>query len=192
MKLSLPSILLLYLVTISKGEGSGTGPIAISEAAPTEVPVEVTTEDAPDGDAGKECAADDCGAAAAASSIEDAASSTEGAASSSTEGVSPEEEDPSCPSRPHVIRCAAKYLDTNQNGVLERSELESVMQTVPWLLRGLLNIFGSVDSIMKKCDADGDGSITIDVDMEETKETCLATCFKRKAFKKLFFPDCTE
>lgn len=45
---------------------------------------------------------------------------------------------------------------------------------------------------MKKCDADGDGSITIDVDMEETKETCLATCFKRKAFKKLFFPDCTE
>ena len=35
-----------------------------------------------------------------------------------------------------MIRCAAKYLDTNQNGMLERSELESVMQTVPWLLRG--------------------------------------------------------
>ena len=53
-------------------------------------------------------------------------------------------------------------------------------------------MIGSVDTIMKKCDADGDGSITIDVDMEATKETCLATCFKRYAFKKLFFPDCTE
>ena len=46
-----------------------------------------------------------------------------------------EEEDPKCPSRPHVIRCAAKYLGTNHNGALEREELESVMNSVPWLLR---------------------------------------------------------
>ncbi|KAL7427136.1 hypothetical protein ACHAXM_000723 [Skeletonema potamos] len=102
------------------------------------------------------------------------------------------EEDPSCPSRPHVIRCAAKYLDTNQNGQLERSELETAMNAVPWLLRSLLNIIGSIDAIMKKCDANGDGAIDIDVDMKATEETCLATCFKRKAFKRLFFPDCTE
>ena len=38
----------------------------------------------------------------------------------------------------------------------------------------------------------GDGAISVEADMEATKETCLATCFKRNAFKKLFFPDCTE
>ena len=103
-----------------------------------------------------------------------------------------EEEDPSCPSRPHVIRCAAKYLDTNQNGQLEKSELETAMNAVPWILRSLLNIIGSIDAIMKKCDADGDGAIDIEGDMKATEETCLATCFKRKAFKRLFFPDCTE
>mmetsp|Transcript_8820 Transcript_8820/g.18925 ORF Transcript_8820/g.18925 Transcript_8820/m.18925 type:complete len:167 (+) Transcript_8820:22-522(+) len=103
-----------------------------------------------------------------------------------------EAEDPSCPSRPHVVRCAAKYLDKNQNGALERSELDSIMNEVPWLLRSLLRVIGSVDAIMKKCDADGDGKITIDGDMEQTKETCLASCFKRNAFKRLFFPECTE
>lgn len=102
------------------------------------------------------------------------------------------EEDPSCPSRPHVIRCAAKYLDTNQNGQLEKSELETAMNAVPWILRSLLNIIGSIDAIMKKCDADGDGAIDIEGDMKATEETCLATCFKRKAFKRLFFPDCAE
>ena len=45
---------------------------------------------------------------------------------------------------------------------------------------------------MKKCDADGDGMISVDADMEATKEMCLATCFKRAAFNKLFFPECTE
>ena len=101
-------------------------------------------------------------------------------------------EDPKCPSRPHVVRCAAKYLDTDQNGALEREELDSAMKGVSWIVRGLLKVIGSTDSIMKKCDADGDGKITIEQDMEATKETCLATCFKRKAFKQLFFPECTE
>ena len=91
-----------------------------------------------------------------------------------------------------MVRCAAKYLDANQNGALERSELDAIMNDVPWLLRSLLRVIGSVDAIMKKCDADGDGKITIEQDMEQTKETCLATCFKRNAFKRLFFPDCSE
>ena len=109
-----------------------------------------------------------------------------------SETVTIEEEDPKCPSRPHIIRCAAKYLDTNQNGALERAELENAMNDVSWIVRGLLKVIGSVDAIMKKCDADGDGMISVDADMEATKETCLATCFKRVAFKKLFFPECTE
>jgi hypothetical protein len=103
-----------------------------------------------------------------------------------------EEEDPKCPSRPHIIRCAAKYLDTNNNGALERTELDAAMAQVSWIVRGLLKVIGSTDTIMKKCDADGDGKITIEQDMEATKETCLATCFKRKVFKQLFFPDCIE
>ena len=43
---------------------------------------------------------------------------------------------------------------------------------------------------MVKCDADGDDAISMDKDMPATEETCLATCFKRKAFKSAFFPDC--
>jgi hypothetical protein len=100
------------------------------------------------------------------------------------------EEDPNCPSRPHIVRCAGKHLDSNQNGLLERSELEAAIGELSWLARGVLKIIGSVDKIMDKCDHDRDGAISIEHDMEHTKETCLATCFKRRAFKKAFFPEC--
>jgi hypothetical protein len=43
---------------------------------------------------------------------------------------------------------------------------------------------------MKKCDVDGDDAISMDFDMQNNSETCLASCFKRKAFKSAFFPDC--
>jgi hypothetical protein len=56
--------------------------------------------------------------------------------------------------------------------------------------RGVLKILGSVDKIMIKCDFDGDDAIGIDYDMSHNSETCLATCFKRRAFKSAFFPDC--
>lgn len=103
-----------------------------------------------------------------------------------------EEIDPKCPSRPHIIRCAAHYLDVNHNGKLERQELSDAIDKLPWYSRGVLKIIGSVDKIMKKCDYDGDGAISIVHDMENTKETCLATCFKRKAFKSAFFPECDK
>jgi len=44
--------------------------------------------------------------------------------------------------------------------------------------------------MMKKCDVDRDDAISMDYDMQNNKETCLATCLKRLAFKKSFFPDC--
>jgi hypothetical protein len=47
-----------------------------------------------------------------------------------------EEEDPKCPSRPHIIRCAAHHLDTNKNGSLERAELQSAIDQLPWYSRG--------------------------------------------------------
>jgi hypothetical protein len=40
--------------------------------------------------------------------------------------------DPNCPDRDHVVRCAGKYLDKNQNGFLERSELQGVIDELPW------------------------------------------------------------
>jgi hypothetical protein len=99
-------------------------------------------------------------------------------------------EDAKCPSRPHIIRCAAANLDANKNNKLERLELETAINSLPWYSKGILKILGSVDKIMEKCDADHDGAIGIDDDMENTKEVCLATCFKRRAFKGAFFPDC--
>ncbi len=101
-------------------------------------------------------------------------------------------EDPSCPSRPHIIRCAGKYLDLNKNKKLERSELETAIDSLSFVARGVLKIIGSVDKIMGKCDADGDGAISMKADMKATEKTCLATCTKRKYFKAAFFPDCTE
>mmetsp|Transcript_6214 Transcript_6214/g.9000 ORF Transcript_6214/g.9000 Transcript_6214/m.9000 type:complete len:141 (+) Transcript_6214:53-475(+) len=99
-------------------------------------------------------------------------------------------EDPSCPSRPHIIKCAAKYLDTNKNNHLDRVELEEAINSLAWYAKGILKVIGSVDKIMDKCDYDKDGKISIDHDMESTTETCLASCFKRRAFKGAFFPEC--
>lgn len=99
-------------------------------------------------------------------------------------------EDPKCPSRPHIVRCAQAHLDTNKNDMLERVELESAIDSLPWYARGALKVIGSVDKIMEKCDYDKDGAISIDFDMEQTKEICLASCFKKRAFKSSFFPEC--
>ena len=183
MKLSIKYVLLLSAIALASQTSialADDAEVAVEadEDPAAEAKVVDAIESAVDdeGDAGKECAADDC------------ADGT----SSSSDSTEKAEEDPKCPSRPHVIRCAAKYLDTNQNGALEKEELENAMNDVSWILRSLLRVIGSVDSIMKKCDADGDGAIDIKTDMEKTKETCLATCFKRNAFKRLFFPECTE
>ena len=108
----------------------------------------------------------------------------------SIESSSPEPQDPKCPSRPHIIRCAAMHLDSNRNNKLDRPELEHAIDQLSWLARGVLKVIGSVNSIMKKCDYDGDGAISIDYDMDNTVDTCLATCFKRRAFKSAFFPEC--
>jgi hypothetical protein len=40
--------------------------------------------------------------------------------------------DKGCPDRGHIIRCAGKYLDTNQNGKLDRSELDAAIERLPW------------------------------------------------------------
>jgi hypothetical protein len=66
-----------------------------------------------------------------------------------TTSHSVQEEDPNCPSRDNIIRCARKHLDTNDNGKLDRTELESSIATLPWYARGLLHILGSVDKMVR-------------------------------------------
>ena len=46
------------------------------------------------------------------------------------------DEDPKCPSRELVIRCAGIHLDTNGNGKLEREELQIAIDRLPWYSRG--------------------------------------------------------
>lgn len=142
---NLPSFLILTIISLTRGEVTsypGPAPIAIETDY-------VLTDFR--GDAGKECAADDCANPdtaedfvneVAAKQVEETMKENEEESVVTVTEVAretaKEEEtnDSSCPSRPHVIRCAAKYLDNNHNGMLEREELESIMQTVPWLLRG--------------------------------------------------------
>lgn len=45
-------------------------------------------------------------------------------------------EDPNCPSREHVIKCAGKTLDANKNGKLDRDELQGAIDLLPWYSRG--------------------------------------------------------
>lgn len=96
-----------------------------------------------------------------------------------------------CPDRGHITRCAGAHLDLNHNGKLERAELDAAIAKLPWYGRGIVKILGSTDKMMKKCDVDKDDAISMDYDMIHNAETCLATCFKRRAFKNAFFPDCT-
>jgi hypothetical protein len=59
------------------------------------------------------------------------------------------DKDPNCPSRESIIRCAGMHLDTNKNGKLDRIELESAIASLPWYARGLLQILGSVDKMVR-------------------------------------------
>ena len=40
--------------------------------------------------------------------------------------------DPNCPNRNHIIKCAGKYLDTDQDGRLSRNELQTAINKLPW------------------------------------------------------------
>ena len=94
--------------------------------------------------------------------------------------------------QPSSPQCAARHLDLNSDSLLSRSELDTAIGTLNFLSRSVLKVIGSTDIIMSKCDYDSDGFIDMEPggDMEKSKETCLKQCFKRKAFKGAFFPEC--
>jgi hypothetical protein len=70
------------------------------------------------------------------------ADASAGETAEATEDATPEPavertpEDPNCPSREYVIRCSGEYLDTDKNGKLERAELQTAIDTLPWYARG--------------------------------------------------------
>ena len=43
--------------------------------------------------------------------------------------------DKNCPDRGHIIRCTGAHLDLNKNGKLDRSELDSAIQSLPWYVQ---------------------------------------------------------
>lgn len=135
MKITLPFLLIFSIISLSRGQSTDSHPISVdTDDEPASAPVDI---DAAAGDAGKECAADDCPESVETiSETSNVESTTESATETTTTTDEVSEDDPNCPPRPHVIRCAAKYLDTNHNGRLEKEELESAMGGVSWLLRG--------------------------------------------------------
>lgn len=40
--------------------------------------------------------------------------------------------DPNCPNRSHIIKCCAKYMDSNYDGKLSRNELDAAINKLPW------------------------------------------------------------
>lgn len=40
--------------------------------------------------------------------------------------------DPNCPARSHIIKCTGRYLDSDQDGRLSRTELDSAIGSLPW------------------------------------------------------------
>lgn len=96
--------------------------------------------------ANEECTADgetgECinpGADATATDATDADASSATAPTSGeavTEAPVVDKEDPNCPSRGLIIRCAGQHLDTNGNGKLDRDELDTAIKSLPWYARG--------------------------------------------------------
>ncbi len=43
--------------------------------------------------------------------------------------------DKNCPDRGHIIRCTGAHLDLNKNGKLDRDELDTAIQSLPWYVR---------------------------------------------------------
>lgn len=45
--------------------------------------------------------------------------------------------DKNCPDRGHIIRCTGSTLDLNKNGKLDRVELDSAINSLPWYVRNV-------------------------------------------------------
>ena len=90
-----------------------------------------------------------------------------------------------CPPRESTMKCFYGKADQNNDGFITRHELSNeIFSVLRWYEAGPFKLFGGIDRIMKDCDTNRDGKLTIEESMA-TKH-CMDTCFKRKTTKEKF------
>lgn len=90
-----------------------------------------------------------------------------------------------CPPREDMIRCFYEQADKNRDDIVTKQELtKKVFSTLAWYEKIPFNLFGGIDQIMKDCDANRDGQLTVEESMLMKK--CMDSCFKRKHTKQKF------
>jgi hypothetical protein len=133
-RLQLAALLLLVLLAgYCHAEAAEVECTAEGDCANTDADVHdnAPVENVPEPDVSEETAAEENAAEAVAEETPD-----EPAETSREDSTIAPPEDPNCPSREYVIRCAGEYLDTNKNGKLDRNELQTVIDNLPWYARG--------------------------------------------------------
>ncbi len=95
-----------------------------------------------------------------------------------------EEEKPCKYTRRETVEYAAVYFDTNNDNMLSRSEVQDawnkLLTPIEKNLVGAAGYLGwveTVDTVMKNCDHDRDGVISLQ-DFINSKDTCLSKCWK--------------
>ena len=90
-----------------------------------------------------------------------------------------------CPPREDMIRCFYTKADKNGDGVVTKHELsKKVFSALVWYEKVPFNIFGGIDRIMKDCDANHDGQLTVEESL--AMKHCMDSCFKRRNTKEKF------
>ena len=85
-----------------------------------------------------------------------------------------------CPTKKQAIDCFYSKCDLNNDGKINRKELESAIDNyLPWWERIPFNIFGGIDQILSDCDANKNGVLTAK-EAYHMKHTCLNSCYKKK------------
>jgi len=90
-----------------------------------------------------------------------------------------------CPPREDMIQCFYAKADKNGDGVVTKHELaKKVFSALAWYEKIPFNIFGGISRIMKDCDANQDGQLTVKESL--AMKHCMDSCFKRKHTKEKF------
>jgi hypothetical protein len=77
--------------------------------------------------------------------------------------------------REYAVKGAMKYGDLNKDDHICLAEIDAVKSAVLWPWEKFIDFLNPSDSIIDRCDHDGDGFISLD-DFEKSKRTCLRTC----------------
>jgi len=91
----------------------------------------------------------------------------------------------SCPPRESMIKCFYEKSDINNDGVVSRHELsQQVFSKLSWYEKIPFNLFGGISKIMKDCDVNHNGQLTVEESLGATH--CMDSCFKRRHTKTKF------